>query len=319
MKYKKISIIIPSYNEEKSVFLMYNRIKSIFDNELSNYNYEIIFVDDYSKDNTRVEIEQLCKKDLKVKAVFNAKNFGFHRNIFSALSYGDGDATFLLFGDLQDPPEKIIDFVKEWEKGYKVIVGQRSKSEEGFIITLFRKTYYNVVNALSNKKQIMMFNGFGLYDKVFIDILSEIDDVQPFFKYIVAEYGMDLKIIQYEQAKSVREKSNFNFFSNFDVAMQGITSSTKLLMRVAIFISVFIGVISLSFTLFVFVHKLLNWNTYPAGTASIIIGIFLMGSLTLFFIGILGEYILSINDRIVRKPRVIVARKINFVDKNEEQ
>ena len=165
----------------------------------------------------------------------------------------------------------------------------------------------------------MMFNGFGLYDKVFIDILSEIDDVQPFFKYIVAEYGMDLKIIQYEQAKSVREKSNFNFFSNFDVAMQGITSSTKLLMRVAIFISVFIGVISLSFTLFVFVHKLLNWNTYPAGTASIIIGIFLMGSLILFFIGILGEYILSINDRIVRKPRVIVARKINFVDKNEEQ
>ncbi|WP_346692368.1 glycosyltransferase [Coprobacter fastidiosus] len=315
---KKISVVIPCYNEEKSINTMYERLRRIFDEKLQNYNFEIIYVDDYSTDNTRPEIESLCAKDKRVKAVFNAKNFGFHRNVFSSLTYGSGDAVFMLFGDLQDPPEMLPQFVKKWEEGKKVIIGQRKRSNEGAIMTFMRSLYYKIIDTFSDTKQIDLFTGYGLYDREFIKVISEIEDIQPYFKAVVAEYGMDLAIIKYEQAKSERGKSNFNFLRNYDFAMQGITSSTKLLMRLATFVAVIIGLICIGISVFVFINKLLNWNTYPAGSASVIIGIFFLGAIQLFFIGILGEYILNINGRIVKKPRVVVGRRINF-EKDEDE
>lgn len=309
---KKISVVIPCYNEEQSVTEMYQRLTKIFKTDLQTYDYEIIYVDDYSKDKTRDIIEKLCQEDKQVKAVFNAKNFGFHRNVYSSLQYGSGDAVFMLFGDLQDPPEMLPEFVQKWEQGYKVVAGQRSRSDEGKIMYFMRRVYYKMIDWFSDSTQIEMFNGFGLYDREFIDVCRQIEIVQPFFKSIVAEYGMDLCIVKYSQAVSKRGKSNFNFLRNYDFAMQGLTASTKLLMRLATFLGMGIGIISLLMALWVFVNKLLNWDTYPAGTASIIIGIFFVGAMQLFFVGILGEYILSINSRIDKKPRVIVGRKINF-------
>lgn len=317
MNKKKISVVIPCYNEENSINIMYDRLVKIFTEQLSDYNYEIIFADDFSSDNTRQKIEVLCTKDTDVKAVFNAKNFGFHRNVFSSLTYGSGDAVFMLFGDLQDPPEMLPEFVKKWEEGKKVVVGQRSKSDEGPVMTFMRFLYYKVIDWFADTKQIDLFTGFGLYDREFINVLKEIDDIQPFFKAIVAEYGMDLEIVKYEQAKSERGKSNFNFWRNYDFAMQGITSSTKLLMRLATFVAMIVGIFCIGMSVFVLINKIINWNTYPAGTASVIIGIFFLGAIQLFFIGILGEYILNINGRIVKKPRVVIGRRINFIEENK--
>lgn len=316
---KKISVVIPCYNEEKSIRTMYERLMKIFCEKLSRYDYEIIYVDDFSSDNTRNEIEKLCKENRKVKAVFNAKNFGFHRNVFSSLTYGSGDAVFMLFGDLQDPPEMLPAFVKKWESGKKVIVGQRSKSDEGVVMTFMRFLYYKIIDWFSDTKQIDLFTGFGLYDAEFIEVLTQIDDIQPYFKAVVAEYGMDIEIVKYEQAKSERGKSNFNFWRNYDFAMQGITSSTKMLMRLATFVALLVGLVCIGISVFVFVNKLLHWDTYPAGTASIIIGIFFLGAIQLFFIGILGEYILSLNGRVVKKPRVVIGRKINFEESLDER
>lgn len=316
---KKISVVIPCYNEEKSISTMYERLLKIFNEELQNYDFEIIYVDDYSTDHTRTEIETLCNKDNRVKAIFNAKNFGFHRNVFSSLTYGSGDAVFMLFGDLQDPPEMLPQFVKKWEEGKKVIIGQRRRSDEGIVMTFMRFLYYKIIDMFSDTKQIDLFTGYGLYDKEFIAVLSEIEDIQPYFKAVVAEYGMDLEIIKYDQAKSERGKSNFNFLRNYDFAMQGITSSTKLLMRLATFVAVIIGLICIGISIFVFINKLLNWDTYPAGSASVIIGIFFLGAIQLFFIGILGEYILNINSRIAKKPRVVIGRKINFKKEDTDE
>lgn len=314
---KKISVCIPCYNEELSVREMYDRLTGLFKGKLKAYDYEIIYVDDYSKDNTRKIIEGLCLEDKKVKAVFNARNFGFHRNVFQSLQYGDGDAVFLLFGDLQDPPEMLPEFVKKWESGSKVIAGQKRKSGEGKLMCLMRRIYYKLINMLSDAKQIELFNGFGLYDREFINVMKEINIVQPFFKAVVSEYGMDLCVVQYDHAASKRGKSNFNFLKNYDFAMQGLTSSTKLLMRLATFVGGGVALASIVMALWVFINKLLNWDTYPAGTASVIIGIFFLGAVQLFFVGILGEYILNINSRIDKKPRVIVGRKINFDAKEE--
>lgn len=314
---KKISVVIPCWSEEKSVRLMYDRLKAVFDNQLSNYDYEIIFVDDHSPDGTWKEIENICKLDKKVKGILNAKNFGFIRNIFFTLKQGTGDATFMLFGDLQDPPELLPDFVKKWEEGYKVVIGQKVKSEESKVLYFWRSVYYKFIGSLSSTKQIQHFNGYGLYDKNFIDTINNIDDPIPYLKGIVAEFSMNPYIIQYEQSESNRGRSGSNFFKNYDLAMLGITSYTKTLMRMATFVGGILGIFSLLFAIFIFINKLLNWNEYPVGTASIIIGIFFIGAVQLFFIGILGEYILSINTRVLKRPLVVVEKKLNFDEDNE--
>lgn len=315
---KTISVTIPCWSEEKSVRQMYNRLVKIFKEQLPRYDYEIIFVDDYSPDNTREEIRKLCKEDKRVKGIFNARNFGFNRNVFATMQYGTGDATFLIFGDLQDPPELLPQMVEKWEQGHKVIVGQKSKSEESKFMYSLRTLYYHVIGKLSDSKQIQHFNGFGLYDKSFIDVMRQIDDPNPYLKGLVSEFGMDMCILPYEQAESLRGKSGFNFFKYYDVAMLGITSYTKILMRIATFIGAVLGIISVFLAIFVFVTKLLNWNAYPYGTASILIGVFFIGAVQLFFTGILGEYILSINTRSMRRPLVVVGEKINFNEEEEE-
>ncbi len=309
---KTISVTIPCWSEEKSVRQMYDRLTKVFREQLPQYDYEIIYVDDYSPDHTRDEIRKLCAEDKRVKAVFNARNFGFTRNVFATLLYGTGDATFMIFGDLQDPPELLPEMVNKWENGNKVVIGQRTKGNESHIMYGMRKLYYKIIGLLSNSPQIEHFNGFGLYDKSFIEVLKQLDDPMPYLKGIVSEFAMDLAIVHYEQAASLRGKSGSNFLKNYDVAMLGITSYTKILMRIATFVGAVLGMISVFLALFVFINKLLNWDAYPIGTASILIGVFFIGAVQLFFIGILGEYILSINTRSMRRPLVVVGEKINF-------
>lgn len=308
---KCVSVIIPCYNEEQCVDEMYSRLKAVFADEPA-YRFEVIFVDDCSKDATRGQIERLCRQDATVKAVFNARNFGFSRNVFESLQYASGEAAFLIFGDLQDPPEMLHTFLRRWEEGKKVVVGQRRKSEEGIVMRAARRLYYKLIDALADTPQIDLFNGFGLYDRCFLDVIAQIDEVAPFFKTVVGEYGMDLALVPYDHAKSRRGHSNFNFLKNYDFAMQGLTSSTKLLMRLATFAGCFVGFVCLLLSVYVFINKLLNWDHYAVGDASVAIGIFFLGAVQLFFLGILGEYILSIAGRVQHKPRVVVGRRINF-------
>lgn len=309
---KKISVVVPCYNEEKSVVTLYSCIQKIFADELKNYDYELIFVDDYSTDETRKIIRELCEKNNHVKAVFNMANFGFSRNVFSALQQAEGDAAFLVFGDLQDPPELLPEFIKKWEEGHRVVVGQKIQSDENRFMYFLRSVYYYWISKLSDKKQIRQFTGYGLYDKQFLKIMREIGDLQPYLKAVVAEYVTDYAVVKYRQKKSGRGKSNFNFYRNYDFAMEGITSSTKKLMRVATFSGAGLGVLSAIYGIYVVLRKIIFWTTYPFGIASISAGIFLLGSIQLFFIGILGEYVLSINTRTMKKPRVIIEEKINF-------
>ena len=316
---KKISVTIPCYEDEKSLRQMHERLTKVFKEQLPQYDYEIIFVDDYSPDDTRGLIRKLCAEDPShVKGVFNARNFGFSRNVFATMQYGMGDATFLLFSDLQDPPELLPQMVGEWEKGHKVVIGQKTASSESRIMFALRTIYYNVIGKLADSKQIQHFNGFGLYDKSFIDVMRQIDDPYPYLKGIVSEFAMDLCIIPYTQAESLRGKSGENFKKLYDIAMQGITSYTKVLMRLATFFGGILGIISIIISLVVLVSKLIDWNAYPYGTAAILIGVFFIGAVQLFFIGILGEYVLSINTRVLRRPLVVVGEKINFDDKSQE-
>lgn len=311
MTKKMISVTIPCYREENSIKEMYERLQRVF-LEIPQYDYEIIFVDDCSPDNTWKEILQICALDNKVKGIHNIKNFGPIRNIFQTIRYGTGDVVFVLMGDLQQPPENLLEFIKYWEEGYTAVVGVHTNTKDTGIKSFFRNVYYKLIDEMSNKKIIPHFSYFGLYDRTFINLLNSIDDIQPFLPGILSEYCSKIKVIEIRQEDSKRGRSEQSFLRKYDQAMIAITSYTKLLMRLATFIGICIGIIAIVFSVFVFILKLLFWNSYPLGIPTITIGIFFLGAIQLFFLGILGEYILSINDRSMKRPITLIDKKINF-------
>ena len=312
MKKKTISIMVPTYNEEENVVLMYEALKNIFQKELKKYNYEILFIDNKSQDKTRTLIREICAKDKNVKAIFNAQNFGQFNSPYYGLINTTGDCTISVAADFQDPVEMIPKFVKEWENGYKIVIGIKNKSEESKIVYALRSLYYKMIKKFSEVEQIEHFTGFGLYDKDFIEVLKNLDDPDPYLRGIVAELGFERKEIPFTQPKRQRGKSSNNWYRLYDAAMLGITSYTKIGLRLATIVGFIISFLSILVALIYLVLKLCNWNSFQAGIAPIIIGVFLLGGMQIFFIGFLGEYILNINQRIMHRPLVVVEEKLNF-------
>lgn len=312
MKKKTISIMVPTYNEEENVVLMYEALKNIFQKELKKYNYEILFIDNKSQDKTRTLIREICAKDKNVKAIFNAQNFGQFNSPYYGLISTTGDCTISVAADFQDPVEMIPKFVKEWEKGYKIVIGIKNKSEESKLVYALRSLYYKMIKKFSEVEQIEHFTGFGLYDKDFIEVLKNLDDPDPYLRGIVAELGFERKEIPFTQPKRQRGKSSNNWYRLYDAAMLGITSYTKIGLRLATIVGFMISFLSVFVALIYLVLKLCNWNSFQAGIAPIIIGVFLLGGMQIFFIGFLGEYILNINQRIMHRPLVVVEERLNF-------
>ncbi len=309
---KKISILIPTYNEEENVEPLSQSIIAELSKNLSEYDYEILFIDNDSHDSTRERIKNLCNQNEKIKAIFNAKNFGQFNSPYYGLLQTTGNCTILMCADFQDPIDMIPHFVKEWEKGYKIVIGQKTSSKESRIMYFFRSCYYKMIKKFSDVEQIEHFTGFGLYDKEFIQVLKELQDPTPFLRGIVAELGFRRTSIAYEQQKRRAGKTSNNFMRLYDAAMLSVTSYTKIGLRLATFIGFIISIMSVAIALVYLILKLLYWNTFVAGTAPIIIGMFFLGAVQLIFMGIMGEYILSINQRVMNRPLVIEEERINL-------
>lgn len=311
---KKISVVIPCYNEVENVELMSFAVKNVLDEALPEYDYEILFIDNCSTDGTREKLEGICAKDRKVKAIFNVTNFGQFNSPFYAMCQSTGDCTICMCCDFQDPVELIPVFVHEWEKGHKIVSGIKTSSKENRFIYFLRTMYYKVIKNMSTTEMIEHFTGFGLYDKSFIAILRQLDDPIPFIRGIVAEYGRGFNRteIAYEQPKRRAGKTHNNFYSLYDAAMLSFTSYTKVGLRLATFLGFIAGTVSLLIALFYTIYKLTHWYTFQAGNAPMVIGIFLLGSMQLFFIGLLGEYILNINTRVIHRPLVVEEKRLNF-------
>lgn len=309
---KKISILIPCYNEVENVELMSKTVINVLEEALSQYDYEIIFIDNCSQDGTRDELEKICSKNKKIKAIFNVTNFGQFNSPFYGMCQTTGDCTISMCCDFQDPVALIPRFVEEWEKGYKIVSGIKTSSKENGFIYFLRTMYYKMIKNMSTVQMIEHFTGFGLYDKTFIDLLRSLDDPIPFLRGIVAEYGFKRKDVEYEQAKRRAGKTKNNFLTLYDAAMLSITSYTKVGLRLATLLGFCCSGISLVIALIYLVLKLTNWNSFQIGSAPMLIGVFVLGSLQLFFIGILGEYILNINTRVINRPLVVEEKRLNF-------
>jgi glycosyltransferase involved in cell wall biosynthesis len=309
---KKISVLIPCYNEVENVIPISTAIINEFKTKLPAYGYEIVFIDNFSTDGTRDNLEKLCAENKKIKVIFNAKNFGQFNSPYYGMCQTTGDCTITMCCDFQDPVSLIPRFVAEWEKGYKIVSAIKTNSEENRFVRFLRSCYYKLIRKMSSVEQIEHFTGTGLYDKSFIDVLRNLDDSTPFLRGIVAELGYKRKDIAYTQAKRRAGHTHNNWYTLYDAAMLSFTSYTKVGLRLATIAGFIFSALCMFIAFCYLFAKLIWWDTFPLGTAPMIIGIFFMGSVQLFFIGLLGEYVLSINTRVMHRPLVIEEEKINF-------
>ena len=312
---KKVSILVPCYNEEENVVPMSEALVKQME-ELPEYDYEILFIDNCSQDNTRPLLREICAKNPKIRAIFNSKNFGQFNSPYYGICQTTGDCTITVCCDFQDPIEMIPKFLAEWEQGYKIVIGIKSSSKENKLMYTLRSIYYKMIRKMSKVEQIEHFTGFGLYDKSFVEVLRNLDDSTPFIRGIVAELGPKIQKIEYEQPKRRAGKTSNNFFSLYDAAMLSFTSYTKVGVRMASFLGVLLSGGSFAAGIVCLILKLIRAIAHVgpiiSGTLPIILTVLFVGGLQLFFIGFVGEYIMSMNARIMKRPLVIEEERINF-------
>ncbi len=309
---KKISVLIPCYNEEENVEPISRAGVETLTRDLPQYDYELIFIDNDSNDGTRPILRRLCRENPKIKAIFNARNFGQFNSPYYGILQVTGDCVIEMVADFQDPVDLIPKYVKAWEEGYKIVIGIKTSSKESRIMYWLRSCYYKMIKKLSDVEQIEHFTGSGLYDRDFIEVLRGLDDPTPFLRGIVAELGYKRKEIPYEQPQRRAGKTHNNFYKLYDAAMLSITSYTKVGLRLATIMGSFCCAGSFIVALIYLVMKLIWWDRFPAGMAPMLIGMLFLGSVQIFFIGMVGEYILSINQRVMKRPLVIEEERINF-------
>lgn len=314
---KKISVLIPCYNEAENAAPISQAVTGILERELPQYDYELVFIDNDSTDGTRDILRSLCAANSRIKAIFNARNFGQFNSPYHGLLQVTGDCCIEMVADFQDPVEMIPQYVKEWEKGYKIVIGIKTSSKENRLMYWLRSCYYKTIKKLSDVEQIEHFTGSGLYDREFIEVLRKLDDPTPFLRGIVAELGYKRKEIPYEQPKRRAGKTHNNLYRLYDAAMLSVTSYTKAGLRLATIFGCICAVVSMLVALVYLVMKLIWWDRFPAGMAPMLIGMLFLGSVQLFFIGFLGEYIMSINQRVMKRPLVIEEERINFSEEEE--
>jgi glycosyltransferase involved in cell wall biosynthesis len=308
---KLISVVSACYNEEENVRECYEQVKKVFQ-EIGRYRYEHLFIDNASKDGTVAILRELAARDKNVKVIVNARNFGHIRSPYHGMAQARGDAVISVVSDLQDPPELIKEFLKKWEEGFLVVIAVKVDSDESPFFFAIRKAYYELVSRLAETELTKNATGFGLYDRRFIEILTEINDPYPYFRGLVSEIGFPTAKIPYHQPVRKRGITSNNFYRLYDMAMLGITNHSKVPLRLATMLGFAVSFLSLCVALGYLVFKLLYWNSFQLGLAPLEIGLFFFGSVQLFFIGILGEYIGAIHTQVQKRPHVVELERINF-------
>lgn len=308
---KTVSVVSPCYNEEGNVEELYQRVLAVM-RRLGRYRYEHVFIDNCSQDGTRDVLRRLAARDRNVKIIENTRNFGHIRSPMHAFTQASGDAVIILLSDLQDPPELLEQMILEWENGTPIVIGVKETSEESRVMFWVRKKYYQMIRRMAEMETYDNFIGFGLYDRKVVEIIKRFDDPYPYFRGMIAEIGLPHKELTYRQARRKQGITKNNFYTLYDNAMLGLTSLSKVPLRLATFSGMVCSAISLMAGLFYLLYKLLFWNRFSVGMAPVAMGLFFFCSIQLFFIGILGEYIGSIHTLVQRRPLALERERINF-------
>jgi glycosyltransferase involved in cell wall biosynthesis len=307
---KLISIVTPCYNEEANIDELYARIVAVM--ATLPYDYEHICIDNASTDSTVRKIKDIAARDKRVKLIVNARNFGHIKSPYYAILQSRGDACVLIASDLQDPPEMIAEFVKKWEDGYKTVLAVKPESQESSLMFFVRKAYYRFITRISEVPLVKNATGAGLFDRVVVDILRNIQDSYPYFRGLLCEIGFPIATVPFKQPRRTGGITKNNFYTLYDIAMLGITNHSKMPLRLMAMGGFALSFLSLLVAFIFLMAKLLYWNSFQLGTAPIVIGIFFFGATQAFFIGVLGEYIGSIHTQVRKMPLVVELERVNF-------
>ena len=308
---KLISIVTPCYNEEANVEILHTQIVEVM-SEMPEYDFEHIYIDNASTDQTVPILRKLAANDKRVKVIVNSRNFGHIRSPYYGLLQARGDAVIGMASDLQDPPSMIKEFIAKWEEGFKVVMGVKTHSEEPKMLYKLRTLFYKSLARLSDVQLVENFTGFGCYDQQVIEILRQMNDPYPYFRGLIADIGFPTAKIEFTQSKRKHGVTKNNFYTLYDMAMLGFTNNTKVPLRLATMLGFLSAIVSFLIGLFYLVYKLVNWQNFQLGSAPIVIGLFFFGAIQLLFLGIVGEYIGAIYTQVLHRPLVIEKERINF-------
>jgi glycosyltransferase involved in cell wall biosynthesis len=308
---KLITVLTPCYNEEGNVEPLSEAVRAVFE-QLPQYRYEHLFIDNASHDRTAAILRQIAARDENVKVILNVRNFGHIRSPYHALLQARGDAVVAMAADFQYPPAMITQFVDRWEAGFKVVMAVKEVSRENRLMFAVRQRYYSTLARIANVQIVENATGFGLYDRVVVEGLRVMDDPYPFFRGQIAEIGYEVARIPFDQPRRARGVSSQNFYSLYDLAFLGIVSHSKVPLRLATMLGFAMAALSLVVALGYLVAKLLFWTRFTLGLAPILIGFFFLSSVQLLFVGIVGEYIGSIFTHVKKIPLVFEKERINF-------
>ena len=312
---KLISILTPCFNEADNVEDLHAQVVQVM-SELPGYEFEHIYIDNASTDGTVPILRRLAAADSRVKVILNARNFGHIRSPFHGILQAHGDAVICISSDFQDPPVLIKEFVRKWEEGYKAVLGVKTRSKETRLMFLLRRFYYRLLRKLSEVPLVENFTGFALYDQQVVQVLRKIDDPYPYIRGLIAEIGFETARVDFVQPRRKRGITKNNLYTLYDMAMVGFTSNTKIPLRLATILGFITAGISLLVGLFYLVYKLIYWNSFSTGLAPLVVGLFFVGGVQLFFLGIVGEYIGAIYTQVRHRPLVIEKERINFTAKD---
>jgi len=319
MSEKKISILTPCYNEELGIAECHRQVRELFETRLTNYDYEHVFIDNCSEDGTVEVLKAIASKDRHVKIIVNSRNFGAARSSFHGVLETRGDAVIPVLADLQTPPDIIPDLVAKWEQGCPMVVAVRTGGEEGWFIRQCRKTFYRLMTRFSGVRQIPNFIGFGLYDASVVQVLRDLQEPDPYFRGMVCEVGFEKAFVEYRQPPRRHGKSSYTFLSLLDYAVLGLTSYSKIPLRIMTIVGVTLSALSMLVALSYLVIKLVRWETFELGLAPLLIGTFFFASVQLLFVGLIGEYVGAIYAQVKRRPLVIERERINFDESDAGQ
>ena len=312
---KHIAIVTPVFNERENIEELLLAVESIFSN-IENYEYTHLFIDNSSTDGSEELLIQLTDKFDNVKAIINARNFGYVRSSFYGLINLDADATILLACDFQEPPELIHQFIEQWEKGHLVVGGIKVESEESKIKRFLRTIYYKLVNSLSDVELIDHYFDFGLYDRSVIKELRQISDTKPYLRGLIPELGYKVSKIEFKQLKRKRGKTKQNWYELFDTVMLGLTSQSKVPLRLATIVGFIVATLSFLSGMYYLIRKAVSWDSFEMGVAPLVIGMFFMSSVLLITVGIVGEYVGSIHTQSLKRKYILEKNRYGFNDEN---
>lgn len=311
MTRKTLTIATYCFNEEGNVREFYRRCKEVLA-KLPEYDYEFIVADNCSTDGTQEVLREIAAEDPRFRVILNSRNFGHIRSPYNGFLQGEGDAVVGICLDLQEPPEMILDFVREWENGAEVVTAIHSRSRENPLMFLVRRFYYWLLTSLSEIPLIPNFTGFGLYDRKFMEAIRRYREPYPFFRGLVVEVGFKRVEVPFVRQARQAGKTKNNLFTLYDMAINGIVSHSKVPLRLAVFTGFVMAILSLMVSIGYLVYKLVYWDTFSLGLAPLVVGLFFFSAVQMVFIGLIGEYLGAVWTQVKDRPLVIEEERINF-------